>query len=222
MPRQNIRNVSIWERSNALNCNERTNIVTSFRVAYFLCITGSAFMDQFDLSLMVGGLALLVEVIKMERTPASCRPPIIRQVITFDTFGEKSRELLGFRQSDLRHIHAALNWPETLTVIAGEDLTKSFQIDGAKAFTFLLYRHHMPNNLTHTEAVFGWDYSVASRVFTAAENWMIQHHGHRQQLGILEASLCFLQRGLEGVDSVTGYHTLQGIVRLSGIIRYRT
>ena len=116
-------------------------------------------------------MTLLVEVIKLKRASPSARPSLTPQVVGFDHFGDKSREILGFRQSDLRHIHGAFNWPATITCRCGETPShKDFKVDGVKAFMFMLYRHHMPTNLTHSESDFGWDYSVASRAFAAAED----------------------------------------------------
>ena len=39
--------------------------------------------------------------------------------------------------------------------------------------------HHMPDNLTHCEDIFGWSYGKASIVFAAAGNWMLANYGHR-------------------------------------------
>ena len=151
---------------------------TKVRIAAFFCSTGAAFADQFGLSMLIVGMSILVEIIQMSEAQPSCRPAIISKVVTFATFRTKSRELLGFRFSDLEHLHAALGWPDTIKCDGGGG-DKDFDMDGVKAFLFLLFRHHNSANLTNTEEIFGWSYCTGSRAFRAAEKWMLLTHGHR-------------------------------------------
>ena len=43
----------------------------------------------------------------------------------------------------------------------------------------MLERLHLGHNLVDSEKRFGWSYSNASRVFHAAEKWLVDTHGHR-------------------------------------------
>lgn len=94
--------------------------------------------------------------------------------------GSLSREVLGFRHEHLAILFQVLQWPEELVCHAGGlNRTKDYKDSGEQAFLFMLYRHHMPDNLTNCEGIFGWSYCKASVVFQAAESWMISNHGHR-------------------------------------------
>ena len=81
MLKKNVRNSFIWERSNALNCIERASLITNFRIGLFLCTSGAAFASHFGLSILIAGMALLVEVIKLERLPLSVRPTLVHQAV---------------------------------------------------------------------------------------------------------------------------------------------
>ena len=88
-------NTSVWERSNALNCIERASLITNFRIGSFLCVSGAAFASHFGLSILIAGMTLLVEVIKLERASPSARPSLTPQVVGFDHFGDIGFETHG-------------------------------------------------------------------------------------------------------------------------------
>ena len=150
--RKHIRDTSIWRRAGALSCLERANSITNYRIGSFLIIAGTALSHSFGMSLILAGMAVLVDVIRARTDDGLVqRPLIVPKNVTFDTFaGAISREVLGFRHQDLRVLHAALNWPdEVLCVCGGEDRSKDYRVSGEQAFLFMLYRHHMPDNLTN-------------------------------------------------------------------------
>ena len=119
--RKNIRDTPIWKRAGALSCLERANSITNYRVESFLIIAGTALSHSFGMSLILAGMAVLVDVICAQTNDGLVqRPPIASKNVTFDTFsGAMSRELLGFRHSDLRDVPAALNWPDEVLCNGG-------------------------------------------------------------------------------------------------------
>ncbi len=116
MERKNIRDTAVWQRTGALNCLERTNAITNYRIGAFLIVSGTAISNGFGMALIVAGMAVLVEVIRQRNGDGTkFRPPLVAKNVTFGTFaGGLSREILGFRHEDLEHLHAALDWPDDM------------------------------------------------------------------------------------------------------------
>jgi hypothetical protein len=135
--RKNVRDTPIWRRAGALSCLERANSITNYRVGSFLIIAGTALSHSFGMSLILAGMAVLVDVIRSRTDDGLVqRPPIVSKNVTFDSFaGSISREVLGFRHQDLGLLHAALNWPdEVLCNVGGADRSKDYRVFGEQAF----------------------------------------------------------------------------------------
>jgi len=106
-------------------------------------------------------------------------PPIVPQHVDFDSFDEATaREWLGFDFIHIEELHDQLHWPDFIFV-EESDPSKSFSVDGKKAFLFLLYQHRKNTDFTVCETFWGWRYSTSSRILRAAEQWLVDNHGHR-------------------------------------------
>jgi hypothetical protein len=64
-----VRDTPIWRRAGALSCLERAN---SNRVGSFLIIAGTALSHSFGMSLILAGMAVLVDVIRSRTDDGSC------------------------------------------------------------------------------------------------------------------------------------------------------
>jgi hypothetical protein len=62
--RKNVRDTPIWRRAGALSCLERANSITNYRVGSFLIIAGTALSHSMGMSLVLAGMAVLVDVIR--------------------------------------------------------------------------------------------------------------------------------------------------------------
>jgi hypothetical protein len=76
--RKNIRDTPIWKRAGALSCLERANSITNYRVESFLIIAGTALSHSFGMSLILAGMAVLVDVIRARTDDGLVqRPPLL-------------------------------------------------------------------------------------------------------------------------------------------------
>jgi hypothetical protein len=129
---------------------------------------------------LVAGLGLMIWAIRLNIKRSSVAPPVNKNgVIDFDTFdGPLAREYLGYDFDHLKPLFTALRFPARLKVGGNIDPSKNFFVCGKLAFLFMLYRVKNREKLTLSQELWGYQYSVLSRVFRAAEKYLVDTHGH--------------------------------------------
>lgn len=114
------------------------------------------------------------------RVPYLVAPPVIpRHRLTFDSFDNEAQfiQMFGFSIDDAYDVHDAMGVPDEIMLNEGRH---SFAVSGQHCFLYLLYRMYSPSQRqTLDSAVFGYDYSVLSKMFNAMCNWVDATHGHR-------------------------------------------
>eukprot|EP01032_Pedospumella_encystans_P018564 gene18564-21128_t len=126
----------------------------------------------------------LLSILSVTQLHAMRRPrliptePIARATISVDTFSDEYTNVLyGFSKEEISRLYHAMQIPEYFVIGDGK---KAFNVDGMHAFLFTLYRYHSPSErLTLDSALFHYDYSTLSKIFTTVVSFLHTRHAHR-------------------------------------------
>jgi hypothetical protein len=175
--RPDVRDSSVWERSVAKTAMDYLLEQRAVGVGCSLMALG---VTCKKMPVLCAGLALLVYAISLNIRRPSVAPPVNKNgFIDFDTFdGPLAREYLGFDFAHLQPLFTALRFPARLKVGGNADPTKDFFVCGKLAFLFMLYRVKNGEKLTLSQDLWGYQYSVLSRIYRAAEMYLVDTHGH--------------------------------------------
>jgi len=182
-PRRNARDYSVHQRSTGKYCNENIRENCYLRCAAVLLVCSRKLRIQ-GLHLQRAKkhqkvAQLLLSVVCDIRRPRLLIPDkIVSKVITIDGFTAQQTDMyFGFSAVELHQLFDHIDFPEAITLNEGRH---QFKVPGQKAFLYMLYHFRSPSaRQTLDTAVFGYDYSVLSKLFNASVQYVHDHHSDK-------------------------------------------
>jgi hypothetical protein len=103
--------------------------------------------------------------------------PIPHIRITFDSFTDQEYDnMLGFGRLDCEQMYDKFSFPED--IICGNDAHK-FKVNGVHCFLYMLFRFKSPSERqTLDSRLWGYDYTVLSKMFNESVIVMDHNYGH--------------------------------------------
>jgi hypothetical protein len=116
--------------------------------------------------------AYLHKMLKDVRRPMLVEPvPIPHRRLTYDSFDPLDYDrVFGFSKPDVLRLHAAFAIPDHFVLNEGRH---AHRVSGQHSFLYLLYHFRTPaQRMSGDSNLFGYDYSVLSKMFSACLAWV--------------------------------------------------
>lgn len=180
--RRDSRYYSLHQRSTGKFACDRVKESIYFRAGSVLFVSARSLMRRGLMARakqMEGvALGLLTLVWQIQQPRLRIVDTIPKRDVRIESFSEQRTEAMyGFSQNELRQVFDRLQFPVGLKIGTNRH---AFTVPGEKAFLYMLYRFHSPvQRMSLDSDLFGYDYSVLSKIFTAAVEFTHVHHQHR-------------------------------------------